>query len=167
MAGVIPIDIVGQHLLCSQILLSAAAITHRDTPCSKREDAIASSCVKFYNPNHSFKRVVCKLAEEPFNFALDTVLEEDTEEKIALTQEQEDSLLSFAAGNPVYWKYRDEIIIFLGTGLRVSEFCGLTVNLDFVNRQINVDYQLLRGSETGYAYATYASANAEMDKLAA
>lgn len=57
-------------------------------------------------------------------------MEEDTEEKIALTQEQEDSLLSFAAGNPVYWKYRDEIIIFLGTGLRVSEFCGLTVNLD-------------------------------------
>ena len=94
-------------------------------------------------------------------------MEEDTEEKIALTQEQEDSLLSFTAGNPVYWKYRDEIIIFLGTGLRVSEFCGLTVNLDFVNRQINVDYQLLRDSETGYAYATYASAKAEMDRLAA
>ena len=60
--------------------------------------------------------------KNPFNFALDTVLEDDTEEKIALTQEQEDSLLAFAAGDPVYKKYCDEIIILLGTGLRISSF---------------------------------------------
>lgn len=90
------------------------------------------------------------IRKNPFNFALDTVLEDDTEEKIALTQEQEDSLLAFAAADPVYRKYCDEIIILLGTGLRISEFCGLTVDLDFANRQINVDHQLLKDSETGY-----------------
>lgn len=90
------------------------------------------------------------IRKNPFNFALNTVLEDDTEEKIALAQEQEDSLLAFAAGDPVYRKYCDEIIVLLGTGLRISELCGLTVDLDFANRQINVDHQLLRDSEAGY-----------------
>ena len=52
----------------------------------------------------------------------------------ALTQEQEDRLLAFAGSDPVYRKYCDEIIILLGTGLRVSELCGLTTDLDFENR---------------------------------
>ena len=84
------------------------------------------------------------IRKNPFNFAMDTVLEDDTEEKIALTQEQEDSLLAFAAGDLVYRKYCDEIIILLGTGLRISELCGLTVDFDFEGRQINVDHQLLK-----------------------
>ena len=51
----------------------------------------------------------------------------------------------------VYQKYRDEVIILLGTGLRISELCGLTeTDLDFENRVINVDHQLLRSAETGY-----------------
>ena len=78
------------------------------------------------------------------------MLEDNTEEKVALTQEQEDRLLAFASSDPVYRKYCDEIIILLGTGLRISELCGLTVDLDFENRQINVDHQLLRDSELGY-----------------
>ena len=90
------------------------------------------------------------IRKNPFNFAMDTVLEDDTEEKVALTQEQEDRLLAFASSDPVYQKYCDEIIILLGTGLRISELCGLTVDLDFENRQINVDHQLLRDSELGY-----------------
>ena len=70
------------------------------------------------------------IRKNPFNFAMDTVLEDDTEEKVALTQEQEDRLLAFAGSDPVYRKYCDEIIVLLGTGLRVSE--------------------LLRDSELGY-----------------
>ncbi len=51
----------------------------------------------------------------------------------------------------VYQKYRDEVIILLGTGLRISELCGLTeTDLDFENRVINVDHQLLWSAETGY-----------------
>ena len=94
------------------------------------------------------------IRKNPFNFALDTVLEDNTEQKVALTQEQEDSLLAFAASDPVYRKYCDEIIILLGTGLRISELCGLTVDLDFANRQINVERQLLKDSEIGYYLET-------------
>ena len=90
------------------------------------------------------------IRKNPFNFAMDTVLEDDTEEKVALTQEQEDRLLAFAGSDPVYRKYCDEIIILLGTGLRISELCGLTVDLDFENRRIDVNHQLLRDSELGY-----------------
>ena len=90
------------------------------------------------------------IRKNPFNFAIADVLEDDTEEKAALTQEQEDRLLAFAGSDPVYRKYCDEIIILLGTGLRVSELCGLTTNLDFENRCIHVDHQLLRDSELGY-----------------
>ena len=64
--------------------------------------------------------------------------------------EQEDRLLAFAGSDPVYRKYCDEIIILLGTGLRVSELCGLTTDLDFESRCIHVDHQLLRDSELGY-----------------
>ena len=55
------------------------------------------------------------IRKNPFNFAMDTVLEDDTEEKVALTQEQEDRLLAFAGSDPVYRKYCDEIIVLLGT----------------------------------------------------
>ena len=48
-----------------------------------------------------------------------------------LTPEQEVSLIDFAQNDKVYRKYVDELIILLGTGLRISEFCGLTTNLDF------------------------------------
>ena len=90
------------------------------------------------------------IRKNPFNFVIADVLEDDTEEKAALTQEQEDRLLAFAGSDPVYRKYCDEIIILLGTGLRVSELCGLTTDLDFENRCIHVDHQLLRDSELGY-----------------
>lgn len=94
------------------------------------------------------------IRKNPFNFALNTVLEDDTEPKVALTQEQEEKLLNFARSDKVYHKYVDEIIILLGTGLRISEFCGLTDNLDFENRIINVDHQLLKDSQIGYYIET-------------
>lgn len=43
------------------------------------------------------------------------------------------------------------IIILFHTGMRVSEFCGLTLkDLDMKNRIINIDHQLLRTSEMKY-----------------
>ena len=44
----------------------------------------------------------------------------------------------------VYKKYYDDIVVLLGTELRISKLCGLTLNdVDFENRLINVDHQLL------------------------
>lgn len=89
--------------------------------------------------------------KNPFDFNISDILEDDTKPKEILTPEQEESLLLFAENDKTYQKICDEIIILLGTGLRISEFCGLTVtDLDFKNRQINVDHQLLRNTEIGY-----------------
>ena len=92
--------------------------------------------------------------KNPFSFALNKVLEDDRGEKTVLTPEQEVSLIDFAQNDPVYQKYADELIILLGTGLRISEFCGLTTNLDLKNRLIRVDHQLLRDSKNGYYVET-------------
>ena len=94
------------------------------------------------------------IRKNPFSFALNKVLEDDRGEKTVLTPEQEVSLIDFAQNDPVYQKYADELIILLGTGLRISEFCGLTTSLDFRNRLIRVDHQLLRDSENGYYIET-------------
>lgn len=94
------------------------------------------------------------IRKNPFNFSLDTVLEDDSEAKAALTPQQEESLLAFMEQDVVYKKYRDEVIILLGTGLRISEFCGLTTALDFKNRSINIDHQLLRDADIGYYIET-------------
>lgn len=95
------------------------------------------------------------IRKNPFDFQLNTVLEDNTEPKVPLTPAQEESFLSFVENDKVYQKYLDELIILLGTGLRISEFCGLTdTDLDFDNRTINVDHQLLKDSETGYYVET-------------
>lgn len=93
--------------------------------------------------------------KNPFDFALNTVIEDDTTPREALTEEQEEKLLSFVKSDRTYHKYHDAIVLLLKTGLRISEFCGLTVSdLDFENRIINVDHQLLRNKEVGYYIET-------------
>ena len=93
------------------------------------------------------------IRKNPFDFQLNTVLEDDTEPKVPLSSTQESSLLSFMQNDKTYQKYSDEIIILLGTGLRISELCGLTeTDIDFEKKLINVDHQLLKHSEAGGYY---------------
>lgn len=91
------------------------------------------------------------IRKNPFDFALNTVIEDDTIPKVPLSPAQEKSFLAFIENDEVYKKYYDEIVILLGTGLRISELCGLTLaDLDLENRTINIDHQLLRNTEVGY-----------------
>ena len=54
------------------------------------------------------------------------------------------AVLNFIAEDSHYSQYLDEIVVLLGTGMRVSEFCGLTMaDLDFEKRCIRVDHQLV------------------------
>ena len=95
------------------------------------------------------------IRKNPFDFQLNTVIENDTEPKVPLTPAQEESLLSFVQTDRVYQKHYDAIIVLLGTGLRISELCGLTdTDLDFENRVINVDHQLLWNTKRGYYIET-------------
>lgn len=84
-----------------------------------------------------------------------TAIEDDRTARVALTQEQEEKLLAFVESDKNYCKYYDVIILLLKTGLRILEMCGLTVSdLDFENRYINVDHQLMRNKEIGYYIET-------------
>ena len=89
------------------------------------------------------------IRKNPFCFDFDTVIEDTTVKKQALLKEQEESLLSFISNSKTYKKYYDDIVILLGTGLRISEMCGLTLSdIDFENRLINVNHQLLRNTKS-------------------
>lgn len=90
------------------------------------------------------------IRKNPFNFKLTDVIEDGTEAKTPLNAEQEKSLLEFVRDDKVYRAYYDELVILLGTGLRISELCGLTRNdVDMKAGIITIDHQLLRASKMG------------------
>ena len=90
------------------------------------------------------------IRKNPFNFKLTDVIPDDTEVKTPLNAEQEKSLLDFLQTDHVYRAYYDEFVILLGTGLRISELCGLTkADLDMEEGIITIDHQLLRLGEIG------------------
>ena len=85
------------------------------------------------------------LMKNPFGFQLKNVIENDSVTRDALTSKQERDFLSFVENDKHFCKYYDAIFLLLKTGLRISEFCGLTMkDIDLVERKINIDHQLLR-----------------------
>ena len=116
---------------------------------------------KRYSTIHSIRGVLrpaFQLAEEnslirrnPFYFELSTILTNDMVTRKALATNQERRFLAFVEGDEHFHRYRDAIYILLNTGLRISEFCGLTVeDLDFKNGSIRVNKQLQRTSNMRY-----------------
>lgn len=85
------------------------------------------------------------IRKNPFEFRIVDVVPNDSEKRIAMTEDQQNTWMTFIKTDKTYSKYYDEFIVLLETGLRVSEFCGLTINdLDFKERRIRVDHQLVR-----------------------
>ena len=85
------------------------------------------------------------IRRNPFDFKLVDVVPNDSQKRIAMTEEQQTLWMEFIREDKTYSKYYDEFVVLLGTGMRVSESCGLTKgDLDFGNRRIRVDHQLVR-----------------------
>lgn len=84
------------------------------------------------------------IRKNPFDFKLAEVIPNDSKPRVALAEEQQRIWMGFIREDKTYSKYYDEFLLLLGTGMRVSELCGLTLNdLDFKNRRIRVERQLL------------------------
>ena len=85
------------------------------------------------------------IKKNPFDFGLATVIVNDSVTREALNPNQEREFLRFVAGDSHYKRFYDAIYILFNTGLRISEFCGLTLkDIDFKQNRINVDHQLQR-----------------------
>ena len=75
--------------------------------------------------NASFRIAIADdlVRKNPFDFKLNEVIEDDRTPRQALTEGQEEKLLSFASRDRVYKKYYDAIVILLKTGL-LSRSCA-------------------------------------------
>ncbi|MBO5486080.1 MAG: site-specific integrase [Eubacterium sp.] len=91
------------------------------------------------------------LHKNPFGFELATVIVNDSVTREAISRDQMRKFLKFIHDDNVYCKYYEVVYILFHTGMRISEFCGLTLkDIDLEKRIINIDHQLLRTSEMKY-----------------
>lgn len=91
------------------------------------------------------------LRKNPFEFQLATVVVNDSVTREAITKKQERAFLDFIKNDRHYCKYYEGIFILFKTGMRISEFCGLTKDdIDFENRRIRIDHQLQRKRNMEY-----------------
>ena len=87
------------------------------------------------------------ISSNPFDFKFSDVIRKPTttQTRDALTDEQQANFLSFVANARDYCKYYDAFVVLLGTGLRISEFCGLTKHdINLAENYIDVNHQLLK-----------------------
>ncbi len=92
--------------------------------------------------------------KNPFDFPITEAVINDSSTREALTPEQQQAYLSFVRNDPHFCQYYDAIYILLHTGLRISEFAGLTVSdIDMEQRRINIDHQLQHEPGRGYYIA--------------
>lgn len=95
------------------------------------------------------------LNKNPFGFQLAGVVVNDSVTREAITKEQMNKFLKFVHDDNVYCKYYEVIYILFHTGMRISEFCGLTISdIDLANNIVNIDHQLQRTSDMKYILDT-------------
>lgn len=91
------------------------------------------------------------IRKNPFEFQLATVVVNDSLTREAITRKQERAFLQFVKEDSHFCKYYEGIYILFKTGLRISEFVGLTLaDVDLKNRKIIVDHQLQRKRDMEY-----------------
>ena len=81
----------------------------------------------------------------------ESVIVNDSVTREAITRKQQRDLLKFIQEDKHFSRYYDAIYILFHTGLRISEFCGLTVSeIEFGEMRIKVDHQLQRTAQMKY-----------------
>lgn len=92
------------------------------------------------------------IRKNPFGFELASVVVNDSVTREAVTKKQERDFLKFIKEDKHFCKYYDGIYILFNTGLRISEFCGLTISdIQFNDMKIRVDHQLQRKRNMEYS----------------
>ena len=95
------------------------------------------------------------IRKNPFAFQLATVVVNDSVTREAITRKQEKAFLEFVKNDKHFSRYYDGIYILFHTGLRISEFVGLTLSdIEFDEQRIKVDHQLQRTRDMKYEIVT-------------
>lgn len=90
------------------------------------------------------------IRKNPFKFKLSDVVPKDAFVRSALTKVQQERYLQFVLDQGGT-NYYNDILILMGTGLRVSELYGLTTaDIDFERRCVRVRRQLCRTADKPY-----------------
>ena len=91
------------------------------------------------------------LLKNPFEFQLATIIINDSIRREAIPKKQERMFLKFVKDDPHFSKYYEGIYILFKTGMRISEFCGLTIHdIDMKERTLDINHQLQRLSDMEY-----------------
>ncbi len=91
------------------------------------------------------------IRKNPFGFELASVIVNDSVTREAITRKQERDLLKFIQEDKHFCGYYNGIYILFHTGLRISEFCGLTMrDIEFDQHRIKVNHQLQRTGDMQY-----------------
>ena len=91
------------------------------------------------------------LVKNPFGFQLAGGVVNDSVTREAISREQMRKFLKFVHDDVCYCKYYEVVYILFHTGMRISEFCGLTLkDIDLENRTVNIDHQLQRTCDMRY-----------------
>lgn len=91
------------------------------------------------------------IRRNPFEFQLCTVVVNNSVTREAITRKQERIFLEFVKNDKHFCRYYDGIYILFKTGLRISEFVGLTEDdIDFEAGTVRVDHQLQRTRNMEY-----------------
>ena len=99
------------------------------------------------------------IIKNPFGFQLAGVVVNDSVTREAIKPDEMRKFLKFVHDDNVYCKYYEVVFILFHTGMRISEFCGLTIrDLDMENRIINIDHQLQRIGMTIHIESTKTNA---------
>ncbi len=99
------------------------------------------------------------LRKNPFDFMLATVLVNDSVTREAISRADERKFLEFIKNDTHYSQYYEGMYILFKTGMRISEFVGLTLkDLDMEKRTINIDHQLQRVGSSIYIDTTKTAA---------
>lgn len=105
------------------------------------------------------------IIKNPFNFKLSAVIKNNACKREALSPEEQERLMSFLKEDEVLSKYYDETVVFLETGMRASEVCGLTVDdIKFDKRYIDVNKQFFK-DDHGVYYVTELKTNAGLRRI--
>ncbi len=91
------------------------------------------------------------IRKNPFQFKLMEVIVNDNVTREAISRAEERKFLQFVKDDAHFSKCHESIYILFKTGLRISEFCGLTISdINFKEYTINIDYPLQKKSKIGY-----------------